>query len=147
MLLLGNPCRSLPSLHLLLLSQSRGHSSAHSQTGQEDGLGSLEESCCDRGKTLCWGFLTGTQLSQVCLSPSAYLLGQLVASLGEQMCTASGSCFLCAVFHFQGCRMCQPVTAFGSAGSLPPGDANSQWRDIGEWLWVAFCTDRGLLSD
>lgn len=53
----------------------------------------MEESCCGSGKTLCWGFPTGTRLLQVCLSPNAYPLGRLVAFLGEQMDTASSSCF------------------------------------------------------
>lgn len=64
----------------------------------------MEESCCGRGNTLCWGFPTGTRLSQVWLSPSACLPGQLVAFLGELMDTASSSLFYHLVFHFQGCH-------------------------------------------
>lgn len=35
----------------------------------------MEESCCGRGNTLCWGFPTSTRLSQVWLSPSTCLQG------------------------------------------------------------------------
>lgn len=101
----------------------------------------MEESCRGRGNTLCWGFPTGTQLSQICLSPNACLPGQLVAFLGELMHTASSSFFFHLVFHFQGCPTCQPVTASSSAGSLPPGDGNSVWRAIGGCLRAALSAD------
>lgn len=101
----------------------------------------MEESCRGRRNTLCWGFPTGTQLSQICLSPSACLPGQLVAFLGELMHTVSSSFFFHLVFHFQGCPTCQPVTASSSAGSLPPGDGNSLWRAIGGCLRAALSAD------
>lgn len=91
----------------------------------------MEESSCGRRNTLCWGFSTDTRLSQICLSPSACLPGQLVAFPGELMDAASSSSFFHLVFHFQGCRTCPPVTASSSAWSLPPGDGNSLWRAIG----------------
>lgn len=72
--------------------------------------------------------LTGLSLTQGLSS------GQLVAFLGEQMDTVSGSCFFQPVFHFQSCPTCQPATASGRAGCLPPGDANSQWRAVGGCL-------------
>lgn len=61
----------------------------------------MEESCRGRGNTLCWGFPTGTQLSQICLSPNACLPGQLVAFLGELMDTASSSFFSTLFFIFR----------------------------------------------